>query len=223
MFSNIRNNKIITRGGFDSIYGGTGADTINVGTDTDNTSEDVAFGGEGIDTLIGNFDQAVLFGDSKDGADLEEDWIDYSSSTSGITVDLSGNVASSTYTLNSTNDALDGTYTKVINNDSPAEFDLITQIENIKGTNQTDILGGNTKDNTILAGAGDDTVFLSSGNDYLDGGTLDQTTGDWLSLEYYNIGVDLASITDSLYNFENDVMEFLEFLGLRLKISVILR
>jgi Ca2+-binding RTX toxin-like protein len=190
-------------GGFDTIYGGTGADTINVGTDTDNSSEDVAFGGEGIDTLIGNFDQAVLFGDSVGGTDLEEDWIDYSSSTSGITVDLSGNVASSTYTLNSTNDALDGTYTKVINNDSPTEFDLITQIENIKGTNQTDILGGDSSDNTIFAGAGDDTVFLSAGNDYLDGGTLDQTTGDWLSLEYYKIDVDLASTTDSLYNFEN--------------------
>ena len=189
-------------GGFDTIYGGTGSDTINTGTDADNTSEDVVFGEEGIDTITGNFDRAVIFGDTVGGGNVEEDWIDYSTSTSGITVDLGQNITDATYTLDSANDTLDGTYVRVTNNDTPTDFDLISQIENIIGTNQVDVLGGNAgEDNSILAGDGDDTIFHSSavGNNYVDG----QAGSDWLNLEYYSVNIDLNSTTNGIYNIEN--------------------
>eukprot|EP01029_Cantina_marsupialis_P016090 TRINITY_DN3571_c0_g1_i1.p1 TRINITY_DN3571_c0_g1~~TRINITY_DN3571_c0_g1_i1.p1 ORF type:complete len:5289 (+),score=1833.13 TRINITY_DN3571_c0_g1_i1:2362-15867(+) len=196
------NDTINGLGGFDTIYAGTGSDIINTGTDTDDTSEDVAFGQEGIDTFTGNFDKAVMYGDSVGGANLEEDWIDYSNSSNGITVDLSGKLTDSTYTLDSANDDIDGTYVKVINNDSTTDFDLISQIENIIGTDLVDTLGGvDTEDNSILAGDGDDTIFHSNsvGNNYVDG----EDGSDWLSLEYYTENIDLNSSSNGIYNIEN--------------------
>jgi len=190
---------LIGNGGVDTLIGDTGSDILKTGAG----AEDVAFGGEGIDTLTGGLDGDVLYGDTISGANVEEDWIDYGSSSNGIIVDLSQTVV-----YDSANDSLDGNYSKVVSIDDSNDFDYIAQIENIKGTNQTDTLGGDSGKNSILAGGGDDTIYLStSGNDYLDGGA-NGTYGDWLSLEYaYRGTIDLNSsdggVGVSAYNLEN--------------------
>lgn len=44
------------------------------------------------------------------------------------------------------------------------------EIEHIKATSLADIIRGDHKDNSILSGGGNDTIYSSDGSDYIDGG-----------------------------------------------------
>jgi len=209
-------------GGENTLYGGTGNDTVYASTDAKTVAVgdrgDVVYGGQGIDTLVGSFNGAFLIGGDSNGEDLEGDWIDYSSISLnngyGIYSVLS---ATSTFTDADGDRAyLDGSYSKVNQLDTDGSvlttsFDYLSQIENIKGTSGIDTLGGSHGvNNSILAGAGDDTIFLSTGTDYIDGG---DGTGDWISLENMAGAIsnfDLANNNagdSKVYNIEN-VLDF---------------
>ncbi|MDF1878942.1 hypothetical protein JHD46_04735, partial [Sulfurimonas sp. SAG-AH-194-C20] len=109
---------------------------------------------------------------------------------------------------------------------SNAEVDYIFDFDNIKGTdfegsNIGDTLTGNSGDNKIYAGEGDDTIFSTTGSDYLDGeGDTKSVTnvngGDWVdysnqSTNRVNIQLDAGNgdgtgtdnFTNTLINIEN--------------------
>ncbi|MEJ5167710.1 MAG: calcium-binding protein, partial [Arcobacteraceae bacterium] len=205
-------------GGENTLYGGTGNDTVYSSTDVKTgavgSRGDIIYGGQGIDTLVGSFNGAFLIGGDSNGEDLEGDWIDYSSMSLnngyGIYSVLS---TTSTFTDADGDRAyLNGSYSKVNQLDTDGSvlttsFDYLSQIEHIKGTSGIDTLGGSHGvNNSILAGAGDDTIFLSTGTDYIDGG---DGTGDWISLENMAGAIsnfDLANNNagdSKVYNIEN--------------------
>ncbi len=135
----------------------------------------------GNDTLMGGAGDDYLNGGS--GFDT----VDYTSSLSSVSVDLSTNRAFG-----------DGN-------------DRIFNIENIIGTSNGDTLTGNNLVNTIVAGEGNDTLSGQGGNDTLDGG-LDS---DWADYSYSSgVIVDLSTTlgtatvtgggdTDTLVSIEN--------------------
>jgi Ca2+-binding RTX toxin-like protein len=208
-------------GGENTIYGGTGNDTVYTSTDTKTgaigSRGDVAYGGQGIDTFIGSFNNAFLIGGDENGEDLEGDWINYSSlglnGGYGISVNLE---STTTFTDTDLDRAyLDGNYSQVFRLDSNGdiialEFDYLSQIEHIQGTSGIDLLmGKHGENNSIMAGGGDDTVFLSSGINHIDG----EAGNNWISLQ--NMGgaisnFDLANNNagdSKIYNIQN-VIDF---------------
>jgi Ca2+-binding RTX toxin-like protein len=102
--------------------------------------EDILIGGGGADRLIGG-----------DGVDT----IDYSTSSAGVTVGLTVNPDPNIATVGSGGDA---------------QGDLISQVENIIGSNFNDTLVGSTAANALSGGAGNDTLAGGGGADTLDGG-----------------------------------------------------
>jgi len=173
--------------GNDFIAGGDGNDTINGGSGIDTASyadasssvtvslaAGTASGGAGFDvlidienvigsgfadTLIGNRFANSLSGGSGDdtldgGAGNDTlnggvgiDTASYSSATSAVTVSLAGGTAS-----------------------GGAGFDLLSEVENVIGSNFADTLTGNAIANKLTGGLGNDTFIGTSGNDTLEGG-----------------------------------------------------
>ena len=204
-------------GGENTLYGGTGNDIITAAS-TKNGAErgDLVFGGEGTDTLSGSFNNAFLVGGTEAFADVEEDWIDYSSMALNGTYGMSVNLETTTTFTDADGDRafMNGTYSQVfqldINGAETGNFDYVAQVENIIGSSGTDyLMGQHGINNTILAGTGDDTLYLSSGQDYLDG----QADSDWLSLQNMSGAIsnfDLANNNagdTKVYNVEN-VIDF---------------
>ncbi|MGB3945718.1 MAG: calcium-binding protein, partial [Candidatus Saccharimonadales bacterium] len=148
------------------------------------------------------------------GEDLEGDWIDYSAISLNNGYGIYSVLSETSAFADADGDRayLNANYSKVNQLDTDGSvlttsFDYLSQIEHIKGTDGIDTLGGSHGvNNSILAGAGDDTIFLSTGTDYLDGG---DGTGDWISLQ--NMGgaignFDLANNNagdSKVYNIEN--------------------
>ena len=103
-------------------------------------------GGAGIDRLIGNNGNDILRGDT--GADILDggvgiDRADYTTSTVGVTINLTNGTAS------------DG--------------DVLNGIENLYGSVHNDILIGNTLANLFYGNSGNDQLFGLAGNDTLEG------------------------------------------------------
>ncbi len=68
------------------------------------------------------------------------------------------------------------------NGTNTLNFHYISQIENIRGTNGIDLLmGKHGENNWIMAGAGNDTIFLSTGINHIDG----EAGNNWISLPKY--------------------------------------
>jgi Ca2+-binding RTX toxin-like protein len=209
-------------GGENTLYGGTGNDTIYTASSKIGAQRgDVAFGGQGIDTFVGSFNDAFLIGGDEAFEDLEGDWIDYGSLTLGANpYGISVNLEQVTMFTDADGDRayLNGDYSQVFRLDSNGdiianEFDYIMQIEHIQGSNATDLLmGKHGENNSIMAGDGDDTIFLSSGINHIDGeGYTD--IGNWLSLENMSGTIsnfDLANNNagdSKVYNIQN-VIDF---------------
>ncbi len=183
-------NRVYARGGDDSVSGGLGADRL--------------YGEAGDDTLNGGGDNDVLLGgigaDSLDGGAGAEDWAGYYQSAAAVTVDLS----------------LAGPQVS----DGEASGDVLTNIENLQGSNYNDVLTGHEGANrfyglnghdTLNGAAGDDKLYGGAGNDTINGGadndllaggadgdTLDG--GDGVDTAYYAssagaVQVDLAAGT----------------------------
>ncbi len=108
-------------------------------------------GGAGDDHLVGAGGDDTLVGG--EGADRIEggsgiDTVDYSRSAAGVTVYLAGNPG--------------------IGGD--AAGDVISEVENVIGSDHADILSGDIGDNRLDAGKGNDWISGGSGNDVLAGG-----------------------------------------------------
>ncbi len=146
---------IVGGSGGDIIHG-DGADNVftgNQGSDdlSGKGGADVLRGGEGGDLLQGGADNDILEGgagpDSMEGG-TGIDLAVYSNSLAGVTVNLALGTG------------LGG----------DAEDDSLFEIENIRGSGQSDTITGDTANNVIEAGQGSDTVDGGGGNDTISGG-----------------------------------------------------
>ena len=151
---------------------GAGADLITnvenlVGSDFNDTlsgdgQTNVIHAGAGDDTLYGRAGDDNLFGeagndylDGGDGADVIDggagfNVASYASASSFVVVDLN----------------MQGTWQDT----QGAGADLITNVENLIGSDFDDNLTGDGQDNVIYGGNGNDTLYGKSGNDNLFGG-----------------------------------------------------
>jgi Ca2+-binding RTX toxin-like protein len=151
--------------GNDTLDGGSGADTLDYSAADAGIALNLASlaaqntGGAGTDTVansenvLGSSFADVLAGtvgaNSLDGGG-GTDTADYSSSSLGVTVDLS--VAGPQDTVN-------------------AGVDTLAAFESLTGGSGRDSLAGNAGANVLTGGAGNDTLVASAGGDSLDGGT----------------------------------------------------
>tara|TARA_R110000787_G_scaffold25757_5_gene72250 strand:- start:11946 stop:16268 length:4323 start_codon:yes stop_codon:yes gene_type:complete len=139
--------------GGDTIFGGGGSDTIFglAGGDTlsGDAGDDTVYGGLGDDTLIGGTGAGY---DTYDGG-AGQDWVQYSSVTGGVTVDLDDGFAYSAET----------------------DSDDLQNIEHVTGGSGGDTITGSSAANSLLGNAGGDTLFGFAGNDFIDAGAGDDT------------------------------------------------
>lgn len=158
----------ITGTDFDDFLAGNAvANVLNGGK-----GNDYFFGDEGTDTLIGD-----------EGIDL----VNYSLSTSGISIDLRSATAQG---------------------GGLAQGDILSGIEGIIATGFNDTLIGTTGANTLIAGAGNDTIISLGGADYLDGGEGIDTLSYAGASGFINIDLGFgyaagAALGSAIYNIEN--------------------
>ena len=186
----------ILRGGAgdDYVYGEGGTDTL--------------YGSEGDDTIGGGEGADIIDG----GADT--DIATYGGAGEGVRVSL--------LLQGQQQQDFDGTHGFQAN-DNDAEGDILTNIENIEGSNYNDWLTGDDNDNTLIGeggddrlegGEGDDTLRGGEGSDTLIGGEGDDTLrggegsdtligGDGVDIDTYifgsNDGTDKDTIIDGGY------------------------
>ncbi len=146
---------LLGRAGDDSLWGGAGGDYLE-----GNDGDDSLWGGAGVDSLHGNDGDDVLWGGAGDdrlyggaGADRLSggagvDWVSYLRSDQGVTVDLGEGTGKRGY----------------------AEGDVITDIENVIGSEYGDALEGDDNANWLSGWGGDDKLWGGVGNDQLYGG-----------------------------------------------------
>jgi Ca2+-binding RTX toxin-like protein len=142
--------EIVEGSGFDdSITGTAGADDMR-----GNAGNDFLDGGAGVDILDGGAGDDVLRGGA--GADqliggAGLDAADYTSSASGVAINLDGSLSAG----------------------GDAAGDTLSSIERVIGSGYDDTLTG-TSQNEVLEGAGgNDTLYGGGGSDTLDGGAAD--------------------------------------------------
>jgi Ca2+-binding RTX toxin-like protein len=149
--------QLFGRGGTDTLNGGDGVDTLDGGE-----GNDVLNGGEGIDTLLGGNGNDTLAGDGGDDV-------------------MTGGAGDDTYIVADAGDSLtelDGEGTDTIKTGLGSKTDytmlyvLPNFVENLTGTAAGDQgVRGNTLNNVIAMGAGNDLVVLDDGgNDTVSGG-----------------------------------------------------
>src|SRR3954447_5815149 len=147
-------------------YGGIGNDVLlgnSVGNHlVGNAGNDQLDGDGGNDYLVGGIGDDHL--DGSEGFDFAV----FGDSASGVSVDLSVGVASST----------------------SIGRDTLVSIEGATGAEGNDFFVGTGGDNIFYGYGGDDTVLHSGGSDYFDGGSgHDTLTGFGLRREYGNISL----------------------------------
>ncbi|KIC20037.1 Hint domain-containing protein [Leisingera sp. ANG-Vp] len=152
----VGNDSIVATDGNDTLDGGAGNDTLYGGND-----DDLLIGGADADLMFGEADQDIFlmsdgFGnDTLEGgeAGTDNDAVDLTSVTSGLTVTYSGDEAGT---------ITDGTDTI-----------SFSEIEILKLTDQADVVDAASDSAGVVidAGAGDDTVTFGAGNDYITSGS----------------------------------------------------
>ncbi len=179
--------------GINNLIGSEFDDTL-----TGNILTNQIFGLGGDDHLIGTDATDVLEGG--DGDDTLEDGIaSYSSTEGGVNIDLGLDGVAQDTRLESEDEDGDLAYT------DGAGFDTLIGIRGLIGTAFGDILKGNDQSNTIMGGAGDDTIYSGLGINILDGGEGSDTVtyeeaGDgvlavlWNPLPQITIGATGAAI-----------------------------
>ncbi len=135
-------------GGNDAAYGGADNDTLNGEAGDDlldgGEGDDQHYGGEGMDHMMGN-----AGADHYDGG-ANFDIVDFANSTSGVAVDLQQGTGSA-------GDAAGDTYTNV---------------EEVRGSDQDDVITGSDSAGEFLKGAGgNDVINGGGGSDHIFGGT----------------------------------------------------
>ena len=190
------------RGGDDVLDGGAGADRLLGGG-----GDDVLEGGAGADQLFGDTGKDELRGEDGDdvlaggaGADrllggAGVDMVSYSGSNEAVTVDLG-----------------EGTGKR-----GHAEGDVITDIENVVGSEYEDVLEGDNNANRLSGSGGNDRLSGRGGNDVLEGGAgADRLFGgagvDTVSYAGSDLGVwvDLGKGTGEWGHAEGDVITDIE-------------
>ncbi|MFB9914048.1 beta strand repeat-containing protein, partial [Rhizobium paknamense] len=130
----------------ENVEGSTYSDTL-IGDDGNNTLS----GASGNDVLIGGAGADILIGGEGEG-----DWVDYTSSSAGVTVNLTTKLGAG----------------------GDAEGDSYATIEYIRGSAFDDVLTGDSLNNQLVGGDGNDILNGGSGNDTLIGGLgADQLNG----------------------------------------------
>ena len=179
------NDTLVGGSGTDMLEGGAGGDTLDGGHGKDtasyeNSAEGVSVnlatgvgqGGDAegdrltrIENLMGSGQDDTLIGDrlanlldGGDGADwldggAGEDTVTYENSEDQVTVDLSAGIGSG----------------------GDAEGDRLTNVENLVGSNDDDVLIGDSHANALFGGNEDDLLQGNAGDDLLDGGHDDDT------------------------------------------------
>ncbi len=143
--------------GTDYLDGGDGDDTIYSGAGGDEYgNRDQIFGGAGNDKLYGGDGPDEITGGA--GADLMEggtgiNTLYYLSSSEGVNVNLGTNTVSG----------------------GDAEGDIISNFQNLYGSEFNDNLVGSNDANSIAGAGGNDTIDGGNGDDQLSGGTGDDT------------------------------------------------
>jgi len=173
----------------ENVTGSRGSDFI-VGSSDNNTfignsGSDTIYGMAGNDSFIAGKGSEYL--DGGDGTDR----VDYSGFSGGVSVNLASHHAS--------------------NIDGVAFADTLYNIENVYGTDDRDVLIGDSGNNTIWGGSGNDTLSGGGGSNVLYGGT-DTDTVDY-SLASGSVSVNLntgigtnigggTTFTDTLVDIE---------------------
>jgi Ca2+-binding RTX toxin-like protein len=162
--------------GNDTLYGGGGDDTLQGGDE-----DDKLYGQKGDDTLVGGKGSDTLDGGSGSG-----DFVDYSTASNAIEVDMSKSGF------------------QVIDDGENSE-DKLNNIEGIIGSNHDDsIIGSNSisVEETLYGGDGQDTLVGKGGVDHIFGGRVDGTDSyiDTVSYDYIDDGtyraiIDLSATT----------------------------
>ncbi len=171
------------------LLGGAGNDTLN-GKSGDDTLEggegnDTLFGSTGADTLLGGAGDDVLNGGT--GADTIDggagiDQASYKFSLAGVTIDLAAGTASG----------------------GNATGDVLTGIEDLKGSDFADSLTGDAGanrlygldgDDTLGGGDGDDWLIGGAGNDSLNGGAGDDRLEGGAGADVINGGSGTDQVT----------------------------
>ena len=170
------NNALFGEDGDDSIFGGLGVDTLDGGDD-----DDSLIGGAGDDELDGGDDDDLLIGgvgaDTIVGGD-GEDTASYQGSNSSVKVDLLAGTGSG----------------------GDAKGDVLSEIENLQGSQQDDTLVGDDKENIIEGKAGAD--ILDGGGDEDTASYEHSSTGVKVNLALGS-GSDGDAAGDKLLNIEN--------------------
>ena len=139
--------------GFDTIIGGSGADTV----DYSNLGQTVVLSTFGSVTKAGGFGTDTLNGvEIINASVLIGDTIDASTATGSVSI--AANLASGSLTVFNTP-----------TNGSTLSF-TVNNFENVTGTLNNDSITGNTANNILNGGAGNDTLNGGDGNDILNGG-----------------------------------------------------
>ncbi len=168
---NAEDNTLRGRAEDDYLYGGAGNDKLygDEGIDNlfGNDGDDTLYGGAGKDTLEGGAGADMLDGGANGvGADGGDE-ASYSNSAEGVRVDLSEAGAQADFEANS--------YGFAVNQGGDAVGDTLTNIENIRGSDNNDWLTGDDHTNRLFGGIGNDRLEGNAGNDTLNGGEGDDT------------------------------------------------
>ncbi len=157
-----------------NVLSGLGGDDILDG----GSGNDILHGGAGDDTLRGSAGADILNGD--DGVDT----VSYGNSGEGVTISLGVGVG-----IGTTGDA-DG--------------DNFRSIENLEGSNHSDMLTGNGEANALVGLGGDDTIDGGAGDDTLTGGDGDDVFrfapgAGSDTITDFGTGTDRLEFTDGLF------------------------
>ena len=204
-------NEISGQEGNDTINGGDGVDLIegNEGNDTLNggNQNDLIYGGAGNDTLNGGSGVDLLTpglgADTIDGG-ADADLVDYSSSTSAVTVNLDTGVGSGGEAAGDTYvnvEAVNGSALNDTLTGDAADNELYGQGGNdlLTGGDGKDFMDGGAGDDTIDGGAGDDAIIGGAGADIIDGGADDDDINSGAGADTIDggAGIDNVFYTDS--------------------------
>lgn len=183
LFGDAGNDTLFGDGGNDLLYGGVGNDTLYGGAGID-----TLYGDAGNDVLHGDADSGSLFGGTGDdtlvagaGAELLDggsgmDFVDYSGSNAGVTVDLAAGTGAGGHAAGDTLGGVDGIYGSSFDDvlygfdgQGTVAGDVYTNI--FYGGAGNDYMDGRGGDDVLYGGADNDTILGGGGNDTLDGGT----------------------------------------------------
>lgn len=170
LFGELGNDSLSGGAGNDRMFGGDGNDTLrgDGGNDLINggLGTNQLFGGDGSDTIVGGTGADLIEG----GAGL--DFIDYSASGAGVSVNLSTNAVAGG---DAANDTITGGIDGIIGsnwNDTLIGFDAQgADFTNVFfGGGGNDFLDGRGGNDSLYGGDGSDTIIGGTGADLIDGG-----------------------------------------------------